>query len=126
MEVYEELSRSKALIKPLAKNLQKGGIEIIESSDFANLQNKYPELGSGELSVMASARNKIKIVFIEDRKAETIAEKEGLTVFNIPELLLVCKEKGLIGRKEIKQIIEELKEKDGYCFKKEVEEVLLK
>lgn len=122
-EVYEELSRSKTLIKLLVKNLQKGSIEIVESLDFANLQDKYPELGIGELSVIASAGN--KIAFIEDRKAEKVAEKEGLAVFNIPELLLVCKERGLIDKEEIKQIIEELKDKDRYHFKKEVEEVLL-
>lgn len=123
MEVYEELSRCKTLIKPLVKNLQKGSIEILESSDLGDLQNKYPELGTGELSVIASAGN--KIAFIEDRKAEKIAEKEGVVVFNIPELLLACKEKGLISRGEIKQIIDELKDKDRYYFKKEVEEVLL-
>ncbi len=95
----------------------------MESSDFANLQDKYPELGVGELSVIASAGN--KIAFIEDRKAEKIAEKEGLAVFNIPELLMVCKEKGFIDREEIKQIIEELEDKDKYHFKKGVEEVLL-
>ena len=124
VEVYEELSRSRTLVKPLAKSLKKGSIEIMESSDFANLQEKYPELGVGELSVIASAGN--KIAFIEDRKAEKIAEKEGLAVFNIPELLLVCKEKGLIDREEIRQIIEELKDKDRYYFKKEVEEILLR
>jgi len=59
-------------------------------------------------------------------KAEKIAEREGLSVFNIPELLLLCKEKGLIDKEEIKQIIEELKDKDRYHFKKEVEEVLLR
>ncbi len=116
MEVYEELSRCKTLIEPLVKNLRKGNIEIIQSSEFTNLQDKYPELGIGELSVIASAGN--KIVCIEDRKAEKIAEKEGLAVFNIPELLMACKEKELIPREEIKQIMEELNDKDGYHFKK--------
>ncbi len=87
------------------------------------MQDKYPELGTGELSVIASAGDKVAL--IEDRKAEKIAEKEGLAVFNIPELLLVCKEKGLADREEIKQIMEELKDKDRYHFKKEVEDVLL-
>jgi len=123
MEVYEELSRCKTLVKPLVKNLQKGNIEIIQSSDLVGLQDKYPELGTGELSVIASAGD--KVVLIEDRKAEKIAEKEGLAVFNIPELLLVCKEKGLADREEIKQIMKELKDKDRYHFKKEVEDVLL-
>lgn len=101
-EVYEELSRSKTLIKPLAKVLQKENIEIVESTDYMNLQGKYPELGIGELSVIASAKD--GIVFIEDRKAEKVAEKERVLVFNIPELLLVCKKRGLIERSELMQI----------------------
>lgn len=118
-EVYEELSRSKSLIKPLAMVLQKGNIEIVESPDYANLQGKYPELGIGELSVIASSKD--RIAFIEDRKAEKVAEKEGVLVFNIPELLLVCRAKRLIDREEIKQVIDDLKEKDGYMLKKDVE-----
>lgn len=123
IEVYGELSRNKSLIKSLTKTLKEGNIEILGSPELANLQSKYPELGIGELSVIASAEN--KIAFIEDRKAERIAEQEGLIVFNIPELLLVLKEKKLVDRKEMKRIVEELKDKDNYFFKKEVEEALL-
>jgi len=122
-EVYEELSRSKSLIKPLAMVLQKGNIEIVESPDYANLQGKYPELGIGELSVIASSKD--RIAFIEDRKAEKVAEKEGVLVFNIPELLLVCKKRGLIERSELVQIVNELKERDGYVLKGDVEKELV-
>ncbi len=122
-EVYEELSRSKTLIKPLAKVLQKENIDIVESTDYMNLQGKYPELGIGELSVIASAKD--GIVFIEDRKAEKVAEKERVLVFNIPELLLVCKKRGLIERSELMQIVNELKERDGYVLKGDVEKELV-
>lgn len=127
IEVYEELSRNKSLIKSLTKILKEGNVEILGSPELVGLQNKYPELGIGELSVIASASASAgnKITFIEDRKAERIAEREGLTVFNIPELLMVLKERRSIDRKEIKQIIEELCEKDNYFFKKDVEEALL-
>jgi predicted nucleic acid-binding protein len=123
IEVYEELSRSKSLIKPLAKVLQKGNIEIAESPDYTNLQGKYPELGIGELSVIASAKD--RIAFIEDRKAEKVAEKEGVLVFNIPELLLACKKRGLIEKSELVQILNELKERDGYVFKGDVARELI-
>jgi predicted nucleic acid-binding protein len=122
-KVYEELSRSKSLIKPLAKVLQKENIEIVESPDYTNLQGKYPELGIGELSVIASSKD--RIAFIEDRKAEKIAEEEGVQVFNIPELLLVCKKRGLIERSELVQILNELKERDGYVLKEDVERELI-
>ena len=50
----------------------------------------------------------------------------GLQVFNVPELLLVCKKRELINKAEVKQIIEMMRKKDRYLLKKEVEEELLK
>ena len=97
---------------------------MIESIDYSYLQKRYPELGAGELSVIASANG--KIAFIEDRDAESAARKERLHVFNIPELLLVCKKMSLIERSEIALIINELEEKDGYVFKKEIGEELIR
>lgn len=125
VEVYGELSRNKSLIKSLTKTLKEGNVDILGSPELANLQNRYPNLGIGELSVIASASAENKIAFIEDRKAERIAEQEGLVVFNIPELLMVLKERKSIDRKEVKRIIEELRDKDNYFFKKDVEEALL-
>jgi len=99
-------------------------VDVIESEDYTELRNRYPELGKGELSVIASAKG--KIAFIEDRKAEKVAEKEGVAVFNIPVLLSVLKERGFIDRSEIAQIIDDLKDKDGYLFKREIRGELLK
>ncbi len=118
-EVYEELSICRSLIKSVASELQKGNIVLIESFDFSYLANRYSGLGAGELSVIASAGG--GIAFIEDRKAEEVADAEGIHVFNIPELLLVCRKKGLIDKSDLVQIIDELKEKDGYVLKKDVE-----
>lgn len=112
------------LIKPLITEIQEGNIGMVESRDYSRLQKKYPMLGAGELSVIASAKD--KIAFIEDRDAENAAREEGLKVYNLPEVLLACKRRELIERSEIAQIINELKEKDRYVFKKEIEEGLWK
>lgn len=96
----------------------------MESSDYSNLQKKYPKLGAGELSVIASGEG--MIAFIEDRDAEVAARKEGLRVYNIPEVLLACKMKERIERSEIVEIINELREKDGYAFKEDIEMELIK
>jgi predicted nucleic acid-binding protein len=120
--VYEELSKCKTLIKPLINEIHEGNLCVVESSDYSHLQKKYPKLGAGELSVITAAGD--RIAFIEDRDAETAAREEGLKVYNIPEVLLACKRKGLIEKAEIAQIISELGEKDGYIFKKEIEEEL--
>ncbi|AEA48080.1 hypothetical protein [Archaeoglobus veneficus] len=104
--------------------MNKYQIDLIESNDFSALKEKYPELGKGELSVIASARG--RIAFIEDRRAEKVAESEGIAVFNIPVLLFALKENGMISNLEVARIVEELKNKDGYLLKKEIEEELLK
>jgi predicted nucleic acid-binding protein len=118
-EVYEEMSVCQSLIKSLAIELQKGTIVLIESSDFSHLVERYSGLGVGELSVIASTCG--GIAFIEDRKAEEVADAEGIPVFNIPELLFVCKKKGLVDKSDLVQIIDELRAKDGYVLRKDVE-----
>lgn len=122
--MYEELSKCKTLIKPLINEIHEGNLWVVESSDYSHLQKKYPKLGAGELSVITAAQD--RIAFIEDRDAETAAREEGMKVYNIPELLLACKKKRLIEKAEIAQIISELREKDGYIFKKEIEEELIR
>ena len=117
-EVYDEMNECRSLIKPLASELSKGTVVLIESSDFSHLADRYPMLGVGELSVIASAGG--GIAFVEDRKAEGVANVEGVLVFNIPELLLACKKRGLIGKFDLVQIIDELKKRDGYLLKKDV------
>ncbi len=123
-EVYEELSRCKDLVKLLVDAMRWYRIELIESEDYSELEKEHPELGKGELSVIASAKG--RIAFIEDRKAERVAEAVGIDVFNIPVLLFVLKRNSYLKRDEIAQIIKELKLKDNYFFKKDIEEELLK
>ena len=110
-------------MKALIEAMREYPIDLIESEDYSKLKEKYPGLGKGELSVIASARG--RIAFIEDRKAERVAEEEGVVVFNIPILLLTLKEKGVLDRSEIAQIIKDLRDKDFYQFKKEIEDELL-
>lgn len=124
VEVYEELSRCRYLIKPLVYEIQQGNIGLAELGDYSRLQKKYQRLGIGELSVIASAKQ--KIVFIEDREAENAAREEGLKVYNIPEVLLAGKMTGKFEKTEILEIISELREKDGYLFKKEIEKELIR
>ena len=41
IEVYEELSRCKTLIKPLVNEIHEGNLWVVESSDYSHLQKKY-------------------------------------------------------------------------------------
>jgi len=62
VEVYEELSKCRYLIKPLVNEIHKGNIGLMESGDYSGLQKKYPRLGSGELSVIFCAKDKIAFI----------------------------------------------------------------
>ena len=124
IEVYEELNKCRYLIKPLINELQKRNIGMMESGDYSRLQKRHPKLGTGELSVIASSKD--SIAFIEDRDAETATREEGVKVYNIPEVLLTGKQRGLIEKSEVERIITELKEKDGYILKREIEEELIR
>ena len=86
IEVYEELSKCRYLIKPLVDEIQQGNIGLAESSDYSHFQKKHPRLGLGELSVIASAKG--KIAFIEDRDAENAAREEGLKVYKFRKFYL--------------------------------------
>ncbi|TRZ92522.1 MAG: hypothetical protein D4R88_00165 [Methanosarcinales archaeon] len=88
VEVYEELSKCKYLIKPLVYEIQQGNIGLAESSDYSRLQKKYQRLGIGELSVIASAKQ--KIAFIEDREAVNQASlnQKDILQIKIPPLPL--------------------------------------
>jgi predicted nucleic acid-binding protein len=99
IEVYEELSKCRTLVKPLINEIHEGNLWVVESSDYSHLQKKHPKLGAGELSVITAAGD--RVAFIEDRDAETAAREEGLKVYNIPEVLFACKKKGLIEKGEI-------------------------
>lgn len=83
--------------------------------------NKY---GKGELSCIAIAK-KINIpILTDDKKAGEFAKSKNIVVIDIPAFLLHSKNKGVISKQEVKQIIEDLKEKDYYEFSQEVLEML--
>ncbi len=62
---------------------------------------------------------------MDDRRAAQHAKQEGITVMSIPAFLIHCKTKSIISKDEIREIIEELKEKDYYEFSDDVKQTLL-
>lgn len=118
------MNKCRSLVKLLVDEIRHGKIELVESNEYSQLQKKYSKLGVGELSVIASAKH--KIAFIEDRDAENAAWDEGVKVYNIPEVLLAGKMTGKFKNTEISKIINDLREKDGYVFKKAIEKELVK
>jgi len=87
----------------------------------------FAALGEGEQESMLLALDSTDaVLMMSDNQARRVARTHGIRVLNIPAFLRACKMAGMIERKEIAQIIRNLKEKDYYKFKHEVREALLK
>ena len=81
--------------------------------------------GKGESESIELAKKTNALLLTNDQKAVRFAESEGITIMDIPIFLLYCKSKTFLSKEEIRQIIEDLKEKDYYEFNREVKEMLL-
>lgn len=80
-------------------------------------------LGEGEKETISLARLN-DLVLMDDKKACEVAEKHKIKTVNIPGFLLSLKRTGFTTQKEINDIIEKLRKKDYYSFRKEDEKEL--
>lgn len=82
-------------------------------------------LGMGEREAISLALTAGAILLMDDQIAKDKALELGVETFDMTMFLQACKEKGLVMQKEMKAILRDLKEKDGYEFKKSIEIKLL-
>jgi predicted nucleic acid-binding protein len=103
-------------------------LQVEISPDERLLQEStFQTLGAGERACTLLAHSlPDAVLLMNDNKARQFARSLGITVVNIPAFLLACKMTGLVGSKEIIQIIEDLRIKDFYEFKSEIRDLLLK
>jgi predicted nucleic acid-binding protein len=125
--VHRELAQTDLLTSLLAT----GWIHVspIEPpSDELLLQDSiFQVLGTGERACILLARTlPDAVLLMSDNKARRFAQSLGLTVANIPAFLLACKMAGLTSPRQMKQIIQDLRDKDFYEFKSEIRDALLK
>jgi predicted nucleic acid-binding protein len=119
--VFQELSRTS-----LAQELsQFSWIRIIAPNRFAPPVEVLSGLGVGEQEAIGLAQQLKALLLTSDNKARQAAERVEVAVADIPGFLLSCKSSGFVNRDEIRQLVDELKEKDRYAFRKEVLDLLL-
>ncbi len=86
----------------------------------------FQALGAGEQSCILLARTLPDVALLmSDNKARRFAQSLGLTVANIPAFLLACKMAGLVNPEQMRQIIQDLRERDFYEFKADIHAALL-
>jgi predicted nucleic acid-binding protein len=86
----------------------------------------FIHLGKGEQEAIQLSRNiPGALLLTNDLKARRIAQRLGVDTVDIPAFLLSCKASGLLSLARIREIVEALREKDRYGFRKEVLDRLL-
>lgn len=122
--VYSELSVT-SLGKTLAK-LPWVQVKAPSSSWDPSFPADSIRLGAGELQAIALARESEKaLILSNDNSAQELAHRLGLDAIDIPGFLLSCKTLGFLDRKELRELIRDLQEKDHYGFRQEVLDRLL-
>ncbi len=117
LSVLKEISQTD-LIKELIekKYVRVRSIEEVDVRDTG-------VLGRGELECISLASEN-DIVLMDDRKAGKIAMENNVKVVNIPGFLLALKKSNYLTQNQLKEIMDDLKEKDYYHFTKSDEKKL--
>ena len=104
-------------------------VELIESKKIevknVNIKAASDELGIGEEACMTLAKQTGGTLLISDQSAMKHAGQRGITVLDVPAFLLYCKKKNILSKKDLLEVMRELKEKDYYGFSEEVKQWLL-
>ena len=120
--VYHEMSRTK-LVERLAAL---PWIHIEPPATGSVLLEDEPRLGRGELEAIALAGQRDNsLLLTNDNRALEAARRAGLNAVDIPAFLLSCKVSGFLEREQIQSLVQDLREKDRYGFRKEVLDLLL-
>ena len=82
-------------------------------------------LGLGEREAIALAERKKAMLLIDDVAAKRIAQQRKVGCVGLASFLLTCKKDGLLDKKEMQKLLNDLKEKDFYEFSGDIKKLLL-
>lgn len=123
--VYREVSLTSLLEQMAALPWIK--IDRLESGDvLADLSSDFTGLGKGEQEAMQLSLNiPGSLLLMNDRKARRVADQLGIETVDIPAFLLSCKISEFLSLTEIRAVVDALRKKDRYGFRKEILDRLL-
>jgi len=86
----------------------------------------FLDLGNGEReAIQLSLKAPGSLLLMNDLKARRIAHRLGVDTVDVPAFLLSCKASGFLNPTQVREVIEALREKDRYGFRREVLDRLL-
>lgn len=129
--VFSEILESgdDALIKELKDSISTGVISVYNTDNLVHQTEtfmKENKLGRGESEVLVLARVKSGNALIDDKNARKAGKKQKTTVYGTLTLLKFAHKKGVISRKELKNILDDVIEKGNLYVSEELYKWVLK
>lgn len=124
--VYREVALTPLLGSLLAITWLQMRAPQLEKLQHLQTEREFQTLGSGEQESIALAlENADSVLLTSDNKARQIARRLGATAINLPAFLLLCKQTGQLDREQLQAIVNDLRAKDFYEFRRDVLNLLL-
>lgn len=122
--VYREVSLTTLL--PNLAALPWVEVTALDPGERPALDPDFIVLGKGEQEAIQLSRNTSgALLLTNDLKARRIAHRLGVDTVDIPAFLLSCKASNFLSLARIREVVEALREKDRFGFRKEVLDRLL-
>ena len=93
--------------------------------EFRRLQENL-NLGKGELEAIAYCKKENALFATNDIKARKVAKIEGVSVISLQAILKAIWKKGIRNKKEVRELINKLREVDNLELNREVEKRIFK
>lgn len=93
--------------------------------EFGRLQENL-NLGKGELEAIAYCKKENALFATNDIKARKVAKIEGVSVISLQAILKAIWKKGIRNKKEVRELINKLREVDNLELNREVEKRIFK
>lgn len=121
--VYREVSLTHLL--PYLATLQ-WVVVALEPGEVIILGPDFVGLGKGEReAIQWSLNTPGSLLLMNDLKARRAAQQLGVDTVDVPAFLMSCKVSGFLSVAQLREVIEALREKDRYGFRKEFLDRLL-
>jgi len=114
--VYRELGTAERLGLPWTRTVREA-VELLpltkdEVEEVERLTVSYPQLGSGEIETLVLANTHHLLCLTNDRQAKAACRTLDCAYLDLEDLLRAFKVKGILTLAALKQLMEQIEEKD--------------